>query len=235
MRCANFLQRDSKWASNTYAGGTMGNSGCGPTAAANVIYTKKSSVTPVEVATWLTNNGYATNGWGTTWGGIEKVIDSYGLECTMLNSSNLYGTKGSDSETKWKSTMKTGNYYGILLMGKSVFTTSGHYITIESYDGEYVDVHDPYSLNLTKKHLWSVFDGMVKVFYVIKKPTTRYYTKCGSSYTSIVAALNNIGVDGTFSTRSKIAKANGISSYTGSVDQNVKLLNLLKQGKLIKP
>ena len=52
--------------------------------------------------------------------------------------------------------------------------------------------------------------------------------------TSIVAGLKSIKVDSSFSYRKKIAKANGISLYVGLYSQNVKLLNLAKQGKLKK-
>ena len=61
-----------------------------------------------------------------------------------------------------------------------------------------------------------------------------YYKKCASNHTSIVNALNSIGVNSSFSNRSKIAKANGIKVYVGTASQNIKLLNLLKQGKLKK-
>lgn len=63
---------------------------------------------------------------------------------------------------------------------------------------------------------------------------TTYYAKCASSHTSIVTALNSIGVDSSKANRTKIATLNGISNYTGTADQNVKMLNLLKSGKLIK-
>ena len=61
-----------------------------------------------------------------------------------------------------------------------------------------------------------------------------YYPKCDSSHTSIVNALKSIGVDSSYSNRSKIAKLNGITGYAGTASQNTKMLNLLKQGKLIK-
>lgn len=64
--------------------------------------------------------------------------------------------------------------------------------------------------------------------------TTKYYSACASKYTSIVKALNSINVNSSYSHRAKIAKANGISGYRGSASQNIKMLNLLKQGKLIK-
>ena len=63
---------------------------------------------------------------------------------------------------------------------------------------------------------------------------TTYYKRYTGSTTSIVDALKAIGVDSSKSNRTKIAKANGISNYTGTATQNTQLLNLLKQGKLKK-
>ena len=62
-----------------------------------------------------------------------------------------------------------------------------------------------------------------------------YYPACASHYSSIVDALQSIGVDSNKSNRSKIAAANGINNYSGTAEQNIALLKLLKQGKLIKP
>lgn len=63
---------------------------------------------------------------------------------------------------------------------------------------------------------------------------TSYYKKYTGSSVSLVDALKSIGVDSSMNNRKKIAKANGISNYTGTASQNTKLLNLLKQGKLKK-
>ena len=49
---------------------------------------------------------------------------------------------------------------------------------------------------------------------------------------SLVDALKQIKVDASFSNRKRLAKNNGISNYSGTYSQNLKLLNLLKQGKL---
>lgn len=65
-------------------------------------------------------------------------------------------------------------------------------------------------------------------------PTVSYYKKCANKYNSIVDALKSIGVNSSFSNRSKIAKKNGITLYIGTAKQNSKLLDLLKAGKLIK-
>ena len=61
-----------------------------------------------------------------------------------------------------------------------------------------------------------------------------YYPACSSSYTSIVDALNSIGVDSSLTNRKAIAALNGISGYSGTAEQNIELLNKLKKGVLIK-
>ena len=65
---------------------------------------------------------------------------------------------------------------------------------------------------------------------------TSYYPKCRKTIFSLVDALSSVGVKDTSKTyRKKIATANGIKNYSGTALQNLKLLNLLKSGKLIKP
>ncbi len=52
---------------------------------------------------------------------------------------------------------------------------------------------------------------------------------------SLVMALQAVGADSSYDYRKRIAVKNGISNYSGTADQNTKLLSLLKEGKLIKP
>lgn len=52
---------------------------------------------------------------------------------------------------------------------------------------------------------------------------------------SIVDGLIGIGEDSSKEMRAAIAAANGISGYTGTYDQNVKLCDLARQGKLKRP
>lgn len=66
------------------------------------------------------------------------------------------------------------------------------------------------------------------------KPSVSYYKKYTGTSVSLVDALKAIGVDASLNNRKKIAKANGISNYTGTASQNTKLLGLLKTGKLVK-
>ena len=70
-----------------------------------------------------------------------------------------------------------------------------------------------------------------------KKETNnnKFYKKYIGKSVSLVNALAYLGIDYSLKNRLKIAKANGIKLYVGTASQNTKLLNLLKQGKLIKP
>ena len=63
-----------------------------------------------------------------------------------------------------------------------------------------------------------------------------YYTKyTGPESVSIVNALVEIGENSSYANRKLIAAANGIADYSGTAAQNLQLLSLLKDGKLIKP
>lgn len=69
--------------------------------------------------------------------------------------------------------------------------------------------------------------------------STLYYPKCDKKYTTIYSALTSIGVNGSYSFRRKIARANNIGglgglAYVGSAQQNTRMLSLLRAGLLVK-
>ena len=66
------------------------------------------------------------------------------------------------------------------------------------------------------------------------EPSVTYYPKYNGSTNSISTALSSLGIDGSYSNRCKIAEINGIQNYRGTAAQNTTMLNLLKQGKLVK-
>jgi len=66
-----------------------------------------------------------------------------------------------------------------------------------------------------------------------KQITSKYYSVPNYNGISIVDALKSIGVDSSFTNRTKIAKKNGFLSYSGTPFENLKLLSLLKKGKLL--
>jgi len=62
-----------------------------------------------------------------------------------------------------------------------------------------------------------------------------YFSRYTGTSGSIVTGLNAVGANSSYAYRSQIAAANGITGYRGTASQNVAMLNLLKQGKLIRP
>ncbi len=67
------------------------------------------------------------------------------------------------------------------------------------------------------------------------EPNVTYYPAYKGTSISIVTALAKVGErDTSMAHRKKIAAANGVNGYRGSAAQNIKLLGLLKSGKLIK-
>lgn len=68
-----------------------------------------------------------------------------------------------------------------------------------------------------------------------EEPKVTYYPKYTGKGTSIVSALATVGEkDTSMNHRKKIAAANGIKDYQGSIKQNLTLIDLIKAGKLIK-
>lgn len=51
---------------------------------------------------------------------------------------------------------------------------------------------------------------------------------------TLIDSLNKIGVDSSYAFRKQIAAANGISNYSGTAEQNILMLKLLCEGKLLE-
>jgi len=84
--------------------------------------------------------------------------------------------------------------------------------------------------NISNKNLIYVGQKLI-----IPSNNLNYFKQYTGNSLSIVDALKNINSDYSYNYRIKIANKNGIQNYMGTSAQNIFLLNLLKQGKLIKP
>lgn len=160
-----YIQSDLRWGSHPYAGENMAVAGCGPTSVADVV-----EVEPPTVADYITSIGGASDGQGTYWGAIAPACNHFGKTAQQLNSNDLYGTYGSTVEQNWLAQMKTGKYYGILLMGPGYFCNVGHFIAI----AEVRENNDAYAYDVAWSarsgwHDWSTYQGNVKVFYLVEK------------------------------------------------------------------
>lgn len=123
-------------------------------------------------------------------------------------------------------TSKSGNGHISVATGEG--TTSYFY----SYDQNFPKAkHEP----MTKiKHSYTSFLGVLRP-KTKKSTSSKYFKAYKGDSESIVDALEAIGAKSDFSYRKKIAQANGINRYSGTPEQNEKMLALLKRGKLIKP
>jgi hypothetical protein len=221
--------------------------GCGPTAVADIYYNFNANITPPKVADWMTANGFSSYKQGTVWGGIAAYFNKHGAKAVQLNTNKLYGKRNSQAEKNWISKMQSGKCWGILCMGgPSYWTKGGHFIAVTEYrNGKYY-VMDPASKDRTGWHPWADFSGLVKVFYLIDHPAkktetkkeTEYYAKYNGSSTLVDTVLEAVGVTakyrGFWKKRKPLADVNGIKAYEGSAEQNFKLINLAKKGKLKK-
>ena len=85
-----------------------------------------------------------------------------------------------------------------------------------------------------KNRGWQTWGKCPWISYVSEN-SSEYFPKCSHEAVSIVDALKALGENSSFSFRRKIALANGISDYTGTPKENIRLLSLLRRGILIKP
>lgn len=73
-----------------------------------------------------------------------------------------------------------------------------------------------------------------RVNEILNANRVEYLSNTNYQGVSIVDALNEISIDSSYDYRSRLANINNISNYSGTADQNTKLLQLLKEGRLIK-
>ena len=170
-----FMQNDPRWADHPYSvpGGTLADSGCGVAAISDL-----TGVLPPIVADYMTERGYAAPyGQGTYWTAIIPTCEHYGHSGLQLNGSDLYGQRNTETERRWLEAMRSGQWYGCLLMGKGYFTQGGHFIAVESVDEHNnCKCYDPAWSVRSGWHPWAdYYQGCVKVFYLIEKDTRGVY------------------------------------------------------------
>lgn len=127
MAYKTYSQSDSRWGKKNYDGSSMSNSGCGPTAVADLAFAVDGKTTPWDVAKWMKSKGYAVRGQGTAWAGIPAAMKHFGLtnvkNVAKMSDVFNYISKG---------------YCAVFLMtsgsrGGCVWTTSGHFIAVTGY------------------------------------------------------------------------------------------------------
>lgn len=141
---------------------TMANSGCGPTACADVVATlKDKSVDPWTLAQLAMQWGDRTYNSGTAWTFFGHVADKYHF-VKMVETKSFAALKAC---------LDAGGYV-VCSMSKGYWTSGGHYICAWKYDSTYVYANDPAS-STRKKQKTADFKAQCKryfCFYPDAKP-----------------------------------------------------------------
>lgn len=142
-----YNQTDSRWGNIMYGKtGTIGTSGCGPTALAIAVASlRDSSITPDDVAKWSYDNGYRCEGSGSYHSLIPNGGAHYGLTVEGI---------GRDAK-KLVEALSEGKLV-IAIMAKGHFTSSGHFIVLRGItsDGK-IKVADPASVKRSEQE-WNL-------------------------------------------------------------------------------
>lgn len=153
-----YLQTDSRWASNKYATtgetSTIKSAGCGITCAAMVIASLADpSVTPATTAKWSMAHGYKAYHQGTYYSYFKPQMAEYGITCTQMNSATVYHGSNSAKSINEKAaqSVRDGNWV-IACMGPGDWTSSGHFVLWYGIDSEgYALIRDPNSTKSTRR------------------------------------------------------------------------------------
>lgn len=196
-----YLQTDPKWKNHNYSAKgenkTIGNAGCGVTAAAMVIATlKDKNVTPITTAEWSMAHGYKALNQGTYYTYFVPQFNQYGITCKQLNQSNLYGKSSSTAHTEALNALKNGNWV-IAVMGKGHWTQSGHFILLYKFENGDIYINDPASTKADRiKNTWDLFAKQVKYLWTVEVPDNfkNAINVSASGYTGKVANCNKLNI-----------------------------------------
>ena len=162
-----YLQWDKRWKNIMYSNHgdkkqTIGNSGCGPSAVAQVVAQwVDPNLTPVEMCQLALDNGYRTKNSGTNGAFCEFIADKYPEieKCTRTRSVK---------------TIKNALQKGALVITcmnsncDHFWTTGGHYVTAVGYDDKgYIYAADPNKSSCPRKQKDADFEKCLKQAWIL--------------------------------------------------------------------
>lgn len=169
---------------------------------------------------------------------LTEALKAVGVDSSMKNRRKIAARNGIKNYTgtsaqnkKLLRLLKKGKLVKKVVYDEGATTTSGIDFNLHDYEDP---THPTGSWGTTTVDENGKEEPGITVDYDKKKNTAKYYKKYTGKSDSLIEALKAVGASSSMSSRKKIAKANGISNYTGSASQNKKLLSLLKKGKLKK-
>lgn len=167
---------------------------------------------------------------------IGNAIDYYnnrnGKYLTSLFTWHDY-TPGMTLQAGDVAVFKTSSKYGHIAICNGIFTAK----TFKAYDENYNGT----GAGMTLRTFY--YGGKRQLLGVLRPKNQKniqpaqhikYYPKYNGVTLSIVDALACVGEkDTSYKHRTEIARINGIKMYTGTPGQNLKMLKLLRRGRLI--
>lgn len=210
-----YLQTDARWKNRDYSAKgestTIGRSGCGPTCAAMLIETMTGkTITPADACAWALKHGYKAANQGTYYSYFKPQFAAFGIGCEQLNWNNVYGKPSDPVHAKAFALLKNG-YYLIAVMGKGLWTSSGHYVVVWWEDGK-VRINDPNSkaANRTSGNL-ATFKSQVKYYWAID---ARKHNEDGKASTTSKPAAGSVKVEAAKSFSPVYGKAYTVTADT---------------------
>ena len=143
-----YLQTDPRWKNKPYRvpgeTATIGDSGCGPTAAAMLIETLTGKTyTPEDACAWSVAHGYKALKAGTYYAYFAPQFAEFGIKCWQLSWTNGYHNPKAKVHDQAMEYLKQG-YYLIALMKKGTWTGGGHFVVVWWADNK-IRINDPAS------------------------------------------------------------------------------------------
>ena len=164
-RCVHYLQWDSRWKNKKYSthtsSQTIGNSGCGPSAMAQIMATFiDPAITPVEMCALAVENGYRTQNNGTAWGFYPFVFKKYTSFAKYVATSSVETLKAALSQGALAvCSMNNGD--------NGFWTKGGHFVTAIGYDAAgYIYANDPNKSAAPRKQLAVKFAKCMKQAFI---------------------------------------------------------------------
>lgn len=158
-----FFQCDYK--ENAYSRfGTICSHGCGPTSAAVIISTLNAPkrVDPIEATQGVCSRGGCYSS-GSSWDGVNRLIESEGIKATAGSLSNF-------NRDYLRKVFNDGGML-IVLVGPGIFTRGGHFFVIYGMDNDDKLKVVQVSNKEQSKKTWSISDvkASLSSYYIYKK------------------------------------------------------------------
>lgn len=164
-KCVHYLQWDSRWKNIKYSthtsSQTIGNSGCGPSAMAQIMATFiDAAITPVEMCKLAVDNGYRTYDSGTAWGFFEFIFKRYPGFSKFVKTTSVETLKSALAQGALAVCSMNSN-------DNHFWTSGGHYITAIGYDADgYIYANDPNKSSAPRKQHQDKFKSCLKQAFI---------------------------------------------------------------------